>query len=118
VLEGLQYLREEKGMTIIIIAHSKVLNVNDPQHGGYDQFTLATVPDVTSQVVSWADIVAFANNRMRIDKDTGLAKAIGNDGGERMLYTVKTPAYVAKNRYGMKGELPLNWAAFSKEVAK
>ena len=118
VIDGLQYLREEKGMTIIVLAHSKVLNVSDPQYGGYDQFTLSCIPDVTSQLVSWADIVGFANNRMRIDEDTGLARAIGAEGGERVIYTVRTPAYVAKNRYGMKSEIPLDWKAFITEVVK
>ena len=62
--------------------------------------------------------MGFANSRMRIDADTGLAKEIVANGGNRVLHVVGTPAFVAKNRYDMKSEVPLNWNEFNKEVTK
>ena len=37
--------------------------------------------------------------------------ALGSDGGERILRTVGGPSCIAKNRYSLPGELPLNWQA-------
>lgn len=118
IINALQFLRDKKGMTIIILAHSKSVSVNDPRYGAYDQFSLSCVPDIASQLIAWADVVGFANSRMRIDADTGLAKEIGANGGNRVLHVVGTPAFVAKNRYDMKSEVPLNWNEFNKEITK
>jgi hypothetical protein len=34
--------------------------------------------------------------------------------GERVMYAVGTPAFTAKNRYGLPAELPMEWKAFIK----
>ena len=61
----------------------------------------------------------FATRKIRTQsEDAGfnrkrtIAHAIGKDGGERILRTVGGPSCVAKNRYGITEELPLEWAAF------
>ena len=50
LFKALDVLRVVKGMTIIVLAHSKVVSVNDPQNGAYDQFSLSCINDVTDQI--------------------------------------------------------------------
>ena len=38
-------------------------------------------------------------------------RKIGKDGGERVLRTVGGPSCIAKNRYSLDAELPLDWNA-------
>ena len=70
-----------------------------------------------SLIAEWVDAVLFANKKFRVTKDASdraIAAPIGADGGERIIRTVGSPACIAKNRYGLPGEIPLSWAAFIK----
>jgi len=116
ILEGLHFLREQKGMTVIILVHEKVFNIKNPEKGEYDKTTLNCINDVSSQLVSWADVVGFATTKMVIDTDTGLAKQINN--GERILYLNGTASHVGKNRYNMPNSVKLDWATFITELVK
>ena len=60
----------------------------------------------------------FATRKLRTQsEDAGfnrkrpIAPAIGRDGGERILRCIGGPSCVAKNRYGLPAELPLDWQA-------
>ena len=67
----------------------------------------------------WCDAVLFATRKIRTQsEDAGfnrkrtIAHAIGAGGGDRVLRCVGGPSCVAKNRYAITEELPLEWAAF------
>ena len=69
-------------------------------------------------MTEWCDAVVFATRKFRTQtEDAGFgrkrttAHAIGKDGGERILRTVGGPSCVAKNRYNLDAELPLEWNA-------
>ena len=122
VLAGLDYLRNERGMIVVLLAHAKIEKFNDPESQGYDRFTLRLHRDADAYVREWADAVLFATRKQRVEKvGTGfnertIAKPIGADGGERILRTVGSPACVAKNRFGLPAELPLSWEAFTQNI--
>ena len=68
-----------------------------------------------SLIAEWVDAVLFANKKFRVTKDASdraIAAPIGADGGERIIRTVGSPACIAKNRYGLPGEIALSWTAF------
>ena len=49
---------------------------------------------------------------MQVDAGLGMdGDGIGTGGGERILRTVGGPSCVAKNRYNLDPELPLDWSA-------
>lgn len=121
VLDGLDYLRNNRGMGIILIAHSKVEKFNDPDGSAYDRYSLALHKDATAMLCEWSDAILFASRKVRIEKEEvgfnkirAVGKAIGADGGDRILRCIHGPACVAGNRYDMPSELPLVWD----EVAK
>ena len=40
-----------------------------------------------------------------------MARAVGS--GDRLLHTAERPAFLAKNRFGLQEQLPLDWAALA-----
>jgi len=121
VLTALDYIRNERGMAIILIAHAKIERFEDPESQGYDRYTLRLHKDADATVREWTDAVLFATRKMRVqtedlgfNKTRSTAKAVGADGGDRIIRANGSPACVAKNRFNITGEIPLSWADFAK----
>lgn len=119
VVTMLDELRNKRGMIVIIIAHSKVERFEDPENTAYDRYAPRLHKAATGLLCEWADAVMFATKRFRVNKENagfagerGIAAPIGSNGGERILRTVGGPACIAKNRFGLPGEIPLSWDAF------
>ena len=119
VVSMLDELRNKRGMIVIIIAHSKVERFEDPENTAYDRYSPRLHKAATGLLCEWADAVMFATKRFRVNKENagfagerGIAAPIGSNGGERILRTVGGPACIAKNRFGLPGEIPLSWDAF------
>ena len=115
VVNLLQELRDKRGMMVILVAHAKVERFEDPENAAYDRYTPRLHKHAASLIAEWVDAVLFANKKFRVTKDSGdraIAAPIGADGGERIIRTVGSPACIAKNRYGLPGEIPLSWTAF------
>jgi len=112
-------LRNDRGMVILLIAHAKVERFEDPESSSYDRYSPRLHKLASALLCEWCDAVLFATRKIRTQtEDAGfnrkrtIAHALGRDGGERVLRTVGGPSCVAKNRYGLTGDLPLAWAAF------
>ena len=115
VVNLLQELRDKRGMMVILVAHAKVERFEDPENAAYDRYTPRLHKHAASLIAEWVDAVLFANKKFRVSKDgndRAVATPIGADGGERVIRTVGSPACIAKNRYGLPGEIPLSWTAF------
>ena len=119
VVEHLNVLRNTRGMVVVLIAHAKVEKFEDPESSPYDRYSPRLHKHAAALVSEWCDAVLFATRKVRTESaDAGfsrkrtIAHALGKDGGERVLRTVGGPSCIAKNRYGIAGELPLSWAAF------
>jgi hypothetical protein len=119
VVEGLNLLRNDRGMVVVLIAHAKVEKFEDPESSPYDRYSPRLHKHAAALIGEWCDAVLFATRKIRTQtEDTGfnrkrtIAHAIGKDGGERVLRTVGGPSCLAKNRFGIAEDLPLAWAAF------
>jgi hypothetical protein len=118
LLDGLEALRRERGMGVILICHVKQQRIESPTHEGYDAWVLKLHNRASALVEEWADIVGFAAHRIAIKKtDAGFgnkeAKALKT--GERMLYLEAHPAYPSGNRFGL-ADCPLSWDAFAEQL--
>lgn len=115
LLEGLDALRDQRGMGIILIAHDKIKRIESPLTEGYDSHTLKLHERATGIVMEWADVVGFAAHKVYTsEKDAGgfgkkETKAIGS--GERLLMVESHPAHCGGNRFGLT-DMPLSWDAF------
>lgn len=114
ILDGFAALRD-KGMTIILIAHSGVEKIENPEGDNYDRHAPRLHKKASALCCEWADEVLFASYKLYTRKETETAKkAKGLGTGERLIRTVERPAYVAKNRLDLPEELPLLWDEYAK----
>ena len=116
VLDGLIALHGRRQMMILLVAHAKVERFEDPESAAYDRYSPRLNKHAAALITEWSDAVLFASRKFRVETDTGtfnrerhVAHAIGRDGGERVLRTVGGPSCVAKNRFNLAAELPLDW---------
>jgi hypothetical protein len=114
--EGLDALRNHKGMTIVCIAHEQLTKVKDPsQANDYDAYSLKLNKRATALVNEWADVIGFAQHEVftrQVDPQNKLNKDVkATTTGARKLHLNPHPAYIAGNRYGMP-DCALNWGAF------
>lgn len=119
VLEGLSALRDQKGMAVILIAHSEIKRFDSPEVEPYDRYQPKLQARSSALVQEWCDAVLFANYKTIIKKDdVGFNKTVsrGFTTGERLIFTSEKPAYLAKNRFGLPESLPLSWQDFANAI--
>jgi len=119
VLNGLNALRNEKGMAVVLIAHTTIKRFDSPETEPYDRFQPKLQDRSNALIREWCDAVLFANYKTIVKKsDVGFNKEVarGISTGERLLYTSERPAYMAKNRYGLPESIPLSWEAFIEAI--
>lgn len=117
-LDRLTALHRDRCMAVILIAHAKVEKFEDPEASPYDRYSPRLHKHAGALLTEWSDAVLFATRKFRTQTEEAgfgrkrtTAHAIGKDGGERILRTVGGPSCVAKNRYNLDPELPLEWPA-------
>ncbi len=120
ILEGLDFLRNEKGMTVILIAHCQIKRFESPEVEPFDRYQ-PKLQDRSSAILrEWADAVLFANWQTVTKKEDagGFNKERyrGISTGQRLLHTSERPAHMAKNRYSLPDTIPLDWNEFNKLV--
>lgn len=119
IFDGLNALRDEKNMTIVMIAHSDVKRFDSPETEPYDRFQIKLHKSASALVQEHVDCVFFANYRVStIKTEVGFKKTVvrGVGGGERLLYTNERPGFLAKNRYAMPNTLPMSWEAVAEHI--
>ncbi len=119
VIDRLGHLRADRNMVVVLIAHAKIEKFEDPESLPYDRYSPRLHKHAAALLGEWCDAVLFATRKVRTQtEDTGfnrkrtIAHAVDKDGGERVLRCVGGPSCIAKNRFGIVGELPLSFAAF------
>ena len=120
ILDGLNALRNDKGMAIILIAHTTIKRFDSPEVEPYDRYQPKLQERSNAVVREWADAVLFANYKTIVKKDDVGFNQTNNRGistGERLLFTSERPAYMAKNRYNMPESIPLSWDAFAEAIS-
>lgn len=120
LLGGFNALRNEKGMSVILIGHSQIKRFDSPETEPYDRYSPKLQERSNALVREWADAVLFANYRTIVKTtEVGFKKEVsrGITTGERLLYTTEKPAYMAKNRYALPDSLPLSWDALANAIA-
>lgn len=130
-MEGIRALRDEKKMTVVLIAHEKISRFDSPETDPYDTYGLKLHDKAANLVTEQADIVGFVNYRVSIKQtDVGFSKKVSRavGGAQRVLYLEERPAFLAKNRFGMPSSIDLPsqpeawrspeniWAAFSRHL--
>jgi hypothetical protein len=119
VLDGLAALRDQKGMTVILIAHAKIERFENPETESYDRYVPRLHKTAAAMIAEWCDEVLFATYRIftkATDEGFNQKRVQGLGSGERVLRTTERPAHLAKNRLNLPDELPLAWSEFAKHL--
>lgn len=119
VLDGLQALRNDRGMMVILIAHCAIEKFQSPMADTYDRYAPRLHKHASAVVQEWCDEVLFASYNVdtkQVDEgfDRKRTRAIGQT--TRVVYTTEGPAHMAKNRLGLPEELPLDYRAFAQHL--
>jgi hypothetical protein len=119
ILKALDYLNE-KGMSVVCIAHAEIKRFDSPETEPYERYQLKLHKHASALVREWADIVGFANREVFIQtSDAGFNKEVrrGVSTGKRVMYTDERPSHVAKNRKSLPEKIDLTWAALRDALA-
>lgn len=114
-LDRLNWLRTERGMAVILIAHSQVKRFEAPDTEAFDRYELKMQKGALGLIVEWADAILFAQEETSVKKEVNgqNVRARGVSTGRRIVNTNAKPAFIAGNRYGLPDVLPLEWNAFA-----
>jgi len=121
ILAGLQALRDGRGMTVVMIAHSKIERFESPEHDSYDRYAPRLHKHAAAVVQEWCDEVFFASYKIvtkNNDEGFGRTRTQGVGSGERIMRTAERPGFLAKNRLGLPEEMPLDWNEYSNHMQK
>lgn len=117
ILEALDWLRTHKNMTTILIGHTRIKTIADPETEPFDAYIFDIHEKAANLIFRWADVILFANTKKKVKADSD--RAIELEGGRRFLFTHKTPAHPGGGRgvYGqLPNEMPLDWMEFQDAV--
>jgi hypothetical protein len=109
LLDGLDWLRRSRNMTVVLIAHSAVETVNDPRAPSYTSYQLRLHKRGRALLQDWADAIGFLSTEIVIQtEDQGFKKRTRADGSSvRYLHWEGKPAFTAKNRYALPAKMPV-----------
>lgn len=112
----LEKARNNKGLNLYLLAHTMVKSHNDPQlDAPYDTYQIKLHHKASEFLRDRTSCVLFATYKTYLqEKEGSKNKAYGD--GSRIVYTEKRPAFVAKNRFNLPFELPMNYADFANAV--
>lgn len=101
------------GINIVVTCHVFAAKVVDPTVGEYDSWDLLMHSPKNQKtygkremITQWADVVGFLHEPMFIIEGDKVNKGVSANKG-RVLGVSRTPSYVAGNRFGLIGEIPI-----------
>jgi hypothetical protein len=105
-------LRSDRGMALIYVAHHEIKSYQDPSSEPYDRYQIKMHKTAAALAIESVDAVLFATYRVHaVEGSTGRVRGMGS--GERILLTEERPSHIAKNRWNLPYELPLDFAVFA-----
>jgi hypothetical protein len=120
VLDGLNGLRNDRQMMVILIAHAKIERFENPETDAYDRYSPRLNKHASALVQEWCDEVLFASYKVhtkQTDEGFDSVRTRGIGTGDRILRTTERPAHMAKNRLSLPEELPLDFRVYAQYLS-
>ena len=108
VLDGINALRRDRGITSILIAHSSVERFDDPETVSYDRYEIDLHKHSVGAIEREMDCIFLLKSPVTVKKEEqgfNKERAIAEGQSTVLIHTVGRPAFVAKNRYSMPATL-------------
>jgi len=108
ILKGLDKIRVEKNMAIILIAHAEKTTFQNPLGLDYDYFKIKLREKNAAIFFEWVDCVGFLHSLISVKSEKGgfnkeIKKATG--GSTKVFSCFRNPAFESKNRYGIDKDI-------------
>lgn len=116
VLDGLNGLRNDRQMMVVLIAHAKIERFENPETEAYDRYSPRLNKHASALVQEWCDEVLFASYKVhtkQTDEGFDNTRTRGIGTGDRILRTTERPAHMAKNRLSLPEEMPLDFRVYA-----
>jgi hypothetical protein len=101
-------LRRERGMIVVLIAHSEIKRIEDPIVGPIDRYVIQMHKRAVDIIQKDADVIAFLNYRIAVSETKGAFNKTHRRGigaGERIINFADRPGFMAGNRYSLPDEI-------------
>jgi hypothetical protein len=108
LLRACNWLRRNRGMAIVLIAHSEIIMINDPRTTAYSAYALRLHRRARGLVEDSADLIGFLATDVVIKSEQSgfnRTRARADGGSTRWLHVEPRPAFTAKNRFGMSDRI-------------
>lgn len=115
-LSALDKIREGRGMTVIIIAHVEVSSYEDPAAQTYSRWSIKLYKKLAMRTHDWSEAHLFCGYQTAIKREEqgfGRERARGIGTGERVVWTEERPSHMAKNRFSMPEQLPMDFPSLN-----
>lgn len=108
IIDALRYLRDERGMAVVLVGHALISRFDDPETQSYSRYEIDLHKRANSLITRQVDAILLVKKDVTIKTDgakagTGRARADGGDS--RWIYAQGKPAFVAGNRFNMPEKL-------------
>lgn len=109
-LRACTFLRDRLDMAIVLIGHEIVTKFDDPSSDSYDRYSMRLHKGAEALIREDVDVLGFINQITMIQKEkAGFKETVKARGsGQRAIHVEPRPAFQAKNRYGMPGQILIN----------
>ncbi len=121
LFSGFDSLVINRGMQIVLIAHSEIKTFTPPDSDPYDRYQIKLHKRAFGWCQEWCDNVLFVNYQKTVQKvkdggPKGESKFRGRGSGQRIIITEERPSHYAKNRWHLPYEISIGtdatWAGF------
>lgn len=119
-VDGVNALRRDRQMTVVLIAHSIVSRFDDPETVSYDRYEIDLHSKAVGAIEREMDAILLVKQDVAVKKeDVGFNKerTIGAGGGNVWIHARGKPAFVAKNRFGIPDKVLFKRGAGYSELA-
>ena len=104
VRKAIELLRERRGMNTVFVAHADIGRIDPPDSEGFNQYTLRLANKSMAPYTDSVDLVGFLRQATILRGEEGESKKAVSTG-EIILTTYLNPAFVSKNRLGIKEDI-------------
>ena len=115
--ETLERLRNEKGMTIILVGHIKQESFADPLGEDYTHYVPSLHKKFSAEIARWVDMQMFCSELVQVDKNNKVS-----DSTMRFLFLQPDPRHPAGGRPQywryLPNKVPLTWGDFKNAISK
>lgn len=123
IMGGFDSLRANKGMTIVLLAHSEIKQIQPPETDPFDRYQMRLHKRAFALWQEWSDMNLFLNYKIAVQTKKeafGGERTKGIGSGDRVIYTTERPAWDAKSRWPLPDEIYIGkdktWSAFHKAL--